>query len=77
MRQLTWLHRIVSGSTDGRRGGRSFWKEWSGSCRERRSESLIEPHYPKAGNGRPPVGLGIVLRVAFLSALVQPVGSRS
>jgi len=27
---------------------------------------LIEPHYPKAGNGRPPVGLGIGLRVYFL-----------
>jgi len=26
---------------------------------------LIEPHYPKAGNGRP-VGLGIGLRVYFL-----------
>jgi IS5 family transposase len=29
-------------------------------------ESLIEPHYPKAGNGRPPVGLSIVLRIYFL-----------
>jgi IS5 family transposase len=28
--------------------------------------SLIEPHYPKAGNGRPPVGLGIMLRIYFL-----------
>jgi hypothetical protein len=27
---------------------------------------LIEPHYPKTGNGRPPVGLGIMLRVYFL-----------
>jgi IS5 family transposase len=25
-------------------------------------ESLVEPHYPKAGNGRRPVGLGIMLR---------------
>ena len=29
-------------------------------------EALIEPHYPKAGNGRQPVGLSIVLRVYFL-----------
>ena len=25
--------------------------------------ALIEPHYPKAGNGRPPVGLGRMLRM--------------
>jgi len=29
-------------------------------------ESLIEPHYPKAGNGRQPVGLSIMLRIYFL-----------
>ncbi len=29
-------------------------------------ESLIEPYYPKTGNGRPPVGLSILLRVYFL-----------
>jgi IS5 family transposase len=29
-------------------------------------ESLIEPYYPKAGNGRQPVGLSIMLRVYFL-----------
>jgi len=28
--------------------------------------SLIEPYYPKEGNGRPPVGLGIMLRIYFL-----------
>jgi len=28
--------------------------------------ALIEPHYPKGDNGRPPVGLGIMLRVYFL-----------
>jgi transposase, IS5 family len=28
--------------------------------------ALIEPHYPKAGNGRHPVGLPIMLRVYFL-----------
>jgi IS5 family transposase len=29
-------------------------------------EALIEPHYPKGENGRPPVGLSIMLRVYFL-----------
>ena len=29
-------------------------------------ESLIEAHYPKEGNGRPPVGLSIMLRIYFL-----------
>jgi transposase, IS5 family len=27
---------------------------------------LVEPHYPKGENGRPPVGLSIMLRVYFL-----------
>ena len=33
---------------------------WAQLCR------LMEPHYPKAGNGRPPVGLERMLRVYFL-----------
>src|SRR5271167_1186070 len=33
---------------------------WAQLCR------LIEPHYPKVGNGRPPVGLERMLRVYFL-----------
>jgi len=28
--------------------------------------ALIEPHYPKAGNGRQPLGLGKMLRIYFL-----------
>jgi len=28
--------------------------------------SLIEPHYPKAGKGRPPLGVERMLRVYFL-----------
>ena len=42
--------------------------------------SLIEPHYPKEGNGRPPVGLGIMLRIYFLQQwfnLSDPGGGRS
>jgi IS5 family transposase len=29
-------------------------------------EAIIEPHYPKAGKGRHPVGLGIMLRIYLL-----------
>jgi transposase, IS5 family len=29
-------------------------------------QALIEPHYPKGENGRPPVGLSIMLRVYFV-----------
>lgn len=32
----------------------------------RELEALIEPHYPKAGNDRPAVGLSIMLRIYFL-----------
>lgn len=28
--------------------------------------SVIEPHYPKAGNGRPPIGLERMLRIYFV-----------
>src|SRR5664280_2138849 len=33
---------------------------WSELC------SLVEPHYPKAGNGRRPVGIERMLRIYFL-----------
>jgi len=33
---------------------------WAALCR------LIEPHYPKPGNGRPPVGMERMLRIHFL-----------
>jgi transposase, IS5 family len=29
-------------------------------------QALVEPHYPKGENGRPPVGLSIMLRVYFV-----------
>jgi hypothetical protein len=28
--------------------------------------ALVEPHYPKPGNGRPPVGVERMLRIYFL-----------
>ena len=33
---------------------------WSALC------AVIEPHYPKRGNGRPPIGLERMLRLHFL-----------
>src|SRR3984957_19181872 len=36
--------------------------------------ALIEPHYPKAGNGRPPRGSGTYAAYVFLAAVVQFVG---
>ena len=36
---------------------------------------LIEPHYPQAGNGRPPVGGGADAASLLSAAMVQPVGS--
>jgi IS5 family transposase len=33
---------------------------WSSLC------AVIEPHYPKAGNGRPPIGLQRMLRIHFI-----------
>ncbi len=32
----------------------------------RELSALVEPHYPKAGNGRPPVGVERMLRIYFL-----------
>ena len=33
---------------------------WAALCQ------VIEPHYPRAGNGRPPIGLERMLRIHFL-----------
>ncbi len=43
-----------------------FLEEMDGIMPWAELESLIEPYYPKTGNGRPPVGLSILLRVYFL-----------
>ena len=40
--------------------------------------ALIDPYYPKPGNGRPPVGVERMLRIYFLQQwAVQPVGPGS
>jgi IS5 family transposase len=36
---------------------------------------VIEKHYPRAGNGRPPMGLEKMLRIYFLQQVVQSLGS--
>ena len=33
---------------------------WSALC------EFIEPHYPRAGNGRPPIGFDRMLRIHFI-----------
>jgi IS5 family transposase len=33
---------------------------WDALC------AVIEPHYPKRGNGRPPIGLEWLLRIHFI-----------
>jgi len=38
---------------------------------------LIEPYYPKAGNGRQPLGLERMLRIYFVQQWVQPLGPAS
>jgi IS5 family transposase len=38
--------------------------------------ALIDPVYPKPGNGRPPIGLERMLRIHFLQQMVQSVRSR-
>ncbi len=43
-----------------------FLEEMDGMVPWGELESLIEPHYPREGNGRPPVGLSIMLRICFL-----------
>jgi len=35
-------------------------------------EALVEPHYPRAGNGRQPVGLRIMLRTYFVGIAPAP-----
>jgi hypothetical protein len=66
MRQITFANQA------------SFEKYARPSCREQflnimetivpwaELEALIAPYYPKAGNGRQPVGLAIMLRIYFL-----------
>ncbi len=49
-----------------RRVVRSFFRRWRLWFAWAELVALIEPHDPKAGNGRPPVGLERMLRIYFL-----------
>jgi IS5 family transposase len=53
-------------STQKRHDERCFWKRWSRLSRGAELCALIEPHYRKPGNGRPPVGVKRMLRMYFL-----------
>ncbi len=46
--------------------GSSFSTPWKPWFPGESWKHLIEPYYPKAGNGRQPVGLSIMLRIYFL-----------
>ena len=39
-------------------------------------EARMAPHYPKAGKGRQPVGLSVMLRILFFAALVRALRPR-
>ena len=43
-----------------------FLEEMEGVVPWRELCALVEPHYPKPGNGRPPVGVERMLRIYFL-----------
>src|ERR1700758_4703175 len=66
MRQVT----LASQGSFERYGKRTrrekFLEEMDGVMPWPELESLIAPHYPKGENGRPPIGLSIMLRVYFL-----------
>jgi hypothetical protein len=47
----------------GRGGGRRFWPRWSAWVPWPALCGLIEPFYPKPGNGCPPVGVEPMLRI--------------
>jgi hypothetical protein len=36
-------------------------------------QTMIEPHYAKAGDGQRPVGLSIMLRIYFFAAVIQSI----
>src|SRR6201998_4980830 len=65
MRQLTlaWQGSLEKYSKKTRR--EKFLEEMDRIMPWSELEALIEPHYPKEGNGRAPVGLSIMLRIYF------------
>ena len=50
----------------GRAGASCFWTRWSWSFPWSGLLALVRPHYAKAGNGRRPVGLEMMLRTYFV-----------
>src|ERR1700688_2333922 len=71
MKRKAHFQRTLSAQTSFEKYGRKSRREEFLNVMEvvvrwRELEGLIEPHYPKAGNGRQPVGLSIMLRIYFL-----------
>jgi transposase, IS5 family len=66
MRQITlaWQDSFERYAKKTRR--EKFLEEMDGVMPWSELEALIEPHYPKEGNGRPPMGLRMMLRIYFL-----------
>ena len=57
---------MVLSGTRKRHGEQMFLEEMEQVVPWRELCALIEPHYPKPGNGRPPVGVERMLRIYFL-----------
>jgi hypothetical protein len=66
MRQITFANQA-----NFEKYGRKSWREQFLESMDsiipwQELQDLVEPYYPKAGNGRQPIGLSIMLRVYFL-----------
>ena len=71
MKRKAHFQRTLASQSSFERFGRKskremFLEEMEGVVPWAELQGLVEPHYPKGENGRPPVGLGIMLRVYFL-----------
>jgi IS5 family transposase len=66
MRQLTLASQAGFEKYSKKTRREKFLEEMDGIMPWMELESLSAPHYPQEGNGRPPVGLGIMLRIYFL-----------
>ena len=66
MRQLTLASQSCFERYTKKTRREKFLEEMNGVMPWAELEALIAPHYPKAGNGRPPVGLSVMLRIYFL-----------
>jgi IS5 family transposase len=66
MRQQTMASQAIFEKYGRKTRRESFLEEMNQVVPWSELEALVEPHYPIAGNGRRPVGLGIMLRTYFV-----------